>query len=184
MERDLRGLRGSRGLGGFSYPDVMTLIASVEADEEISLEEPYCVGAFCGDECRGIGILCDGLLYMNIHGEGTARIDFRLLTADGEVYNALGVKESNTDLAEGAMYYDFKACQQLGTVQKPLVLRFLTKNIIDEIKPAFASANKMKAVRYFNLSGQTLDGKPEAGQIYIKKEIFENGRTHVTKIMH
>ncbi len=184
MERDLRGLRGSRGLGGFSYPDVMTLIASVEADEEISLEEPYCVGAFCGDECRGIGILCDGLLYMNIHGEGTARIDFRLLTADGEVYNALGVKESNTDLAEGAMYYDFKACQQLGTVQKPLVLRFLTKNIIDEIKPAFASANKMKAVRYFNLSGQTLDGKPEAGQIYIKKEIFEDGRTRVTKIMH
>ena len=47
-----------------AYPDVMTLIASVEADEEISLPSPtgegsgvrlpYCVAAFCGDECRGI----------------------------------------------------------------------------------------------------------------------------------
>ena len=153
-----------------AYPDVMTMVASVEADEGISLEEPYYVGAFCGDTCRGVGILEDGLLYMNIHGMGdqAARITFRLLDANGDVYNSMG-------------YVKFQDCKQLGTVQKPVLLWFASQEVIDEIKPALASSGKIKTVQYFNLSGQQIVS-PQSS-IYIRKEIYEDGSSRIKKIM-
>ena len=155
-----------------AYPDVMTMVASVDADEGISLDQPYYVGAFCGDACRGIGVLDDGLLYMNIHGEGEqgGQIRFCLLDASGDVYNSLG------DV-------NFQACQQLGTVKKPYPLWFATQDVIDEIKPSLASSGKVRAVQYYNLSGQRI-ASPQASSasIYIKKEIYEDGSTKVTKV--
>ncbi|MBQ7460634.1 MAG: lamin tail domain-containing protein [Bacteroidaceae bacterium] len=152
-----------------SYPDVMTMVATVDADEGISLDQPYYVGAFCGEECRGVGILEDGLLYMNIHGEGEARIQFRLLDAFGEVYNSLG-------------YVNFQDCRQLGTVQKPFPLWFASQDVIDEIKPALASSGKIKAVQYFNLSGQRIDKSQLSSGVCIRREIFEDGSVKVSKV--
>ena len=154
-----------------AYPDVMTMVATVDADDGISLDQPYYVGAFCGEECRGVGILEDGLLYMNIHGEGEreARIQFRLLDAFGEEYNSLG-------------YVNFQACRQLGTVQKPYPLWFASQDIIDEIKPALASSGKVKAVQYFNLSGQRIDKSQLSSGVCIRREIFEDGSVKVSKV--
>ena len=152
-----------------AYPDVMTLVGRVETDEGISLEQPYYVGAFCGDTCRGIGILDGDLLYMNIHGDGEqgGQIKFRLLDAYGDVYYTAG-------------YVFFQNCRQLGTVQKPFPLWFATQDVIDEIKPAVASSGKVKAVQYFNLSGQQISN-PQSS-IYIKKEIYEDGSVRTSKV--
>ena len=150
-----------------AYPDVMTLVARVAADEQINLEEPYYVGAFCGDECRGVGVLEGELLYMNIHAEAGEPLVFRLLDSEGEVYNAYG-------------QVSFCSCTQLGTVQKPYLLWFASQDILDEIKPAVASSSKVRTIQYFNLSGQMISG-PEQG-ICIRKVIYEDGSVKTTKL--
>ena len=158
-----------------AYPDVMTMIATVEVDEGISLEEPYYVGAFCGDTCRGIGVMEDDLLYMNIHGEAAAgeSFVFRLLDAQGEVYNSLGT-------------YIFRPERQLGTVQQPYRLFFASQDIIDEIKPPFASSDKIRAIQYFDLSGRQIapisHGRGAGGEaLIIRKVIYEDGTVKVSK---
>ena len=51
--------------------DNMTMIAELNTKAGKALEGIYTVGAFSDDECRGIGIYIDGLLYMTIHGKLT-----------------------------------------------------------------------------------------------------------------
>lgn len=159
-----------------AYPDVMTMVAEVQTEGQISLEGRYYVGAFCGDECRGVGILIpqeDGkeLLFMNIHGDEYRAGDalrFRLFDADGDVY-------------ETVSYVLFQSQKQFGTMQKPFPIRFGSQDILDEIKPAIASSATVLATQYFNLSGQRI-ARPEAG-VCIRKVIYEDGTVQVTKIL-
>ncbi|MCR5533962.1 MAG: CotH kinase family protein [Bacteroidaceae bacterium] len=158
-----------------AYPDVMTLVADVQADEKVSLDGRYYVGAFCEDECRGVGVLDGDLLFMNIHGEGTDRIVFRLLDAQGEVYGS----------ANAAL---FQAQTQLGTVQQPYPLFFASQDVIDEIKPVIASSSMIRSVEYYNLSGQrisnsqfsSLNSQLKNG-IVIRKVTYEDGSVRVSK---
>lgn len=147
-----------------AYPDVMTLVASVQADDQVSLDGRYYVGAFCGDECRGVGVLDNNLLFMNIHGEGADRIEFRLLDTKGEVYGAVNNAK-------------FQLQTQLGTVQQPYLLFFGSQDVIDEIKPVVASNSKIHSVQYFNLAGQQILN-PQSSMfngILIRKVIYEDG---------
>lgn len=50
------------------YADNTTLIARLYAGDGPTIEGAYAVGAFCGNECRGIGRYVDGLLFLTIHG--------------------------------------------------------------------------------------------------------------------
>lgn len=159
-----------------AYPDVMTLIANVQGEGQVSLDGRYYVGAFCGDECRGVGVLDGDLLFMNIHGEGPERLVFRLLDAQGEVYGAV-----NTAV--------FQAQSQLGTVQQPYPLIFASEDVIDEIKPVIASSSKIRAVEYYNLSGQRMSNVQEFkgsmaqgfNGIVLRKVIYEDGSVKVSK---
>ena len=153
-----------------AYPDVMTLVANVQVDEQISLDGRYYVGAFYGDECRGVGVLDGDLLFMNIHGEKADRITFRLLDARGEVYGA-----ANTTV--------FHSQTQLGTVQEPYSLMFASQDVIDEIKPVIASSSKIRTVEYYNLSGQRIPNVQGAGfnGIIIQRVIYEDGSVKVSK---
>ncbi len=152
-----------------AYPDVMTLVARVEADDGVSLDGTYYVGAFCGDTLRGIGVLDGDLLYMNIHGEGPDQLVFRLLDSEGEVYHSAG-------------YVVFQTCKQLGTVQNPYPLWFSSQDIIDEIKPAFASSDKVRAIQYYNLAGQMVNSKWLNGKCVIRKVIYEDGSVKTSKL--
>ena len=50
------------------YPDNTTVIGQLYANGAPTLEGTYTVGAFCGNECRGIGKYADGKLFIAIHG--------------------------------------------------------------------------------------------------------------------
>lgn len=151
-----------------AYPDVMTVVAEVQTEGQISLEGRYYVGAFCGDECRGWGVMDEDVLFMNIHGEDADRLVFRLIDADGEVY-------------ETPSYVLFQSLKQLGTMQEPFPIWFGSQDILDEIKPALASSSAVRAIQYFNLSGQLI-ARPEGG-ICVRKVIYEDGSVQVTKIL-
>ena len=166
-----------------SYPDVMTMVAEVLTDDgQWEMEDgQWTVGAFCGDECRGVGVVIpqeDGreLIFMNIHGqqgtEETEPIIFRLLNSEGEVHEAAG------SIA-------FRSQKQLGNMEDPYILWLGSQSIPDEIKSAFASTAKLREVQYFNLAGQRIylgQRTTDNGQgIVIRKEIYDDGTTKVSK---
>ena len=151
-----------------AYPDVMMLVANIQTDDKVSVDGRYYVGAFCGDECRGVGVFDGDLLFMNIHGEGSECIVFRLLDANGEVYGA----------ATSAL---FRSQTQLGTVQEPYSLFFGSQDVIDEIKPVIASSSKISAVEYYNLSGQRISNSQLEKGVIIRKVIYEDGSVKVSK---
>lgn len=159
-----------------AYPNVMTMVAIVKADDDSQIiNGQYYVGAFCGDECRGVGVTIpqeDGreLLFMNIHGEGDEELTFRLINSEGEVYEA----------SKSAF---FQSQKQYGNVKDPHLLWFGNGIIPDEIKPSFATTSPIRSIQYFNLAGQQIyNGRQTTSNgIIIRKEIYENGKTKVFK---
>ena len=61
------------------YPDNTTVIGQLYANGSKVLEGTYTVGAFCGNECRGIGRFVDGKLFIAIHGTNASgeKISFK-----------------------------------------------------------------------------------------------------------
>lgn len=51
-----------------AYPDNKTIIADVYNESGKVLEGIYTIGAFAGEECRGIGTYVDGHIYLTVHG--------------------------------------------------------------------------------------------------------------------
>ncbi|MBO4719408.1 MAG: T9SS type A sorting domain-containing protein [Prevotella sp.] len=71
-------------------PDNTTLIGQLYADGSLTLEGTYTVGAFCGNECRGVGKYVDNKLFMTIHGtvDKSETINFKAYeNATGQEYN-------------------------------------------------------------------------------------------------
>lgn len=105
-----KGLRKSPApwaVDKYKYPNVMCVVADVFEDGHKVEAGTYAVGAFCGEECRGIGQYVDGKLMMSVYGEGGETITFKA-AQDEVVY---GIKETaiyGTDL--------------LGNLRSPYVL--------------------------------------------------------------
>ncbi|WP_455587455.1 T9SS type A sorting domain-containing protein [Bacteroides sp.] len=62
------------------YPNNMSMIAQLVVDESIAPVGTFTVGAFCGDECRGIGQYVNDHLFITIYGESAEeRISFKAI---------------------------------------------------------------------------------------------------------
>lgn len=61
------------------YPYNMTMIANVYAEENVAPAGYFTIGAFVGDECRGIGQYVDDKLFMTIYGDVnmTEKVSFK-----------------------------------------------------------------------------------------------------------
>ncbi|MCM1331007.1 MAG: C10 family peptidase [Bacteroides sp.] len=61
------------------YPSVMPVISKI-TDAGIAVDniEEYEIGAFCGNECRGMGIPVEGYMMINVYGNPDDKINFRL----------------------------------------------------------------------------------------------------------
>ena len=67
------------------YPSVMPVTAVVDGMKDALAESgAYHVGAFCGDECRGVGMYVDGVVMINVHGNPGDKIAFRMMSAAGK----------------------------------------------------------------------------------------------------
>lgn len=67
------------------YPSVMPVTAVVDGMKDALAESgAYHVGAFCGDECRGVGMYVDGVVMINVHGNPGDKITFRMMSAAGK----------------------------------------------------------------------------------------------------
>ena len=63
----------------YKYPNRMpTTVCLYKADQPEDVDN-YDVGAFCGDECRGVGKVVQGVVMMNVCGEGGETITFKAM---------------------------------------------------------------------------------------------------------
>ena len=71
-----------------AYPDVMCFVAGLYDGDVEAEEGKYIVGAFSGDECRGVGTYADGRLCVSVAGEDGDDIRFVAFDLDSEqTYN-------------------------------------------------------------------------------------------------
>lgn len=66
------------------YSNIMCMITELFVDETIIDMENCLVGAFCGDECRGIGKYVDGKVMMSVYGDKNEKISFLMIDTDSE----------------------------------------------------------------------------------------------------
>lgn len=148
-----------------TYPNVMGLIAQLEINGEKAMEKSYTLGAFSEDgECRGIAILEDDNLYMNIHGEGGEKIELRLMDAEGQTFDV-------------DQEFVFTSNYVRGTRQAPQLLTIDGTNIKDVSDIVLNS--KLIRIEYYNLAGQKMS---QPVGICIQKRIYEGGKTIIRKI--
>lgn len=60
------------------YPSVMPVIGRVSRGGVAEAVGDYEIAAFCGDECRGVGVVVDGYMMISVFGNPGDEISFRL----------------------------------------------------------------------------------------------------------
>ena len=121
------------------YPDVTTIIATLSMPASLSL------GAFCGDECRGVGRWVGDKLFITIHGTSSSNETITFRTYDPTTGKELAVAEHIT----------FQG-QRLGSLSAPMLLHVQEATGIDELQPTAAPT------RYYSPNGRPLS-HPQQG---------------------
>ena len=143
-----------------AYPYAIGVIAAIDGDVPAN---NCVVAAFCDNECRGVARVVDGLLYMNIYGEGGETIRFKFVENGGETIDL----EQTLRFAPEAI---------IGSRKSPLLFTHKYSCIETDV----LSDLQIVSTEYYTLSGQRID-YPSSG-IFIKKTIYENGYTEIKKI--
>jgi hypothetical protein len=140
------------------YPDVTSVVAQLctslgQPLQEESLPRPlqkeslprplqkegrtaYAVGAFCGDECRGIGRWVDNVLFLSVHGQQGDLITFRAY--DAETGATLPIYET--------LLFDAD-CH--GSLSEPMPLTLPT-----DVTTIYSAASEGKAFDIYTTGGQ------------------------------
>ncbi len=150
------------------FADNKTIIANILDDGTLVSEEDYFVGAFCGEECRGIGVYVDYSLFIMVHGKQGDKITFKAINNNtGEIRE---IKESIT--------FDDNP---LGSVASPYNLNLGTNLSINDLLVGYGfkiTPNPVKDVMY--LEGNLSDVKSirviaTSGATVISTDSFEQG---------
>ena len=82
-----------------SYPNMMCVTAELYVNDVKSRDKMYYIGAFVGDECRGIGKYVDGILLMSVYGDNAVPVRFVAVNAEnGWVYNIYETIDFKADM--------------------------------------------------------------------------------------
>lgn len=152
-----------------AHPSVMGIIARVVTDGTFAQDDVYSIGAFSEDgECRGVGRYLDGLLYINVYGEGGENIIFRAADVNNGVVRE--VKEMMTLTSDVQ-----------GSRKQPILLHVGDATSISSLhsESAFAS------VEYYTLDGILVGTqKSELGKgVYVSKVLLKDGSVMSKKIV-
>ncbi len=74
------------GFNRFAYPNVMGVIADVEAEGLSYAKETLTMTAWADGECRGTGKWIDGRLFMTLYGQGGETLTFKAYGENGDTY--------------------------------------------------------------------------------------------------
>ena len=138
------------------YADNMAIVAEIEGLEN---PEEYTIGAFVGDECRGMGkVVKDGKMMINVAGKSGETVTFNEYT--GEFIPL----ETEVRYSNG-----------YGSLKSPLAITGPSISGISEI-----TTGENDEESYYDLYGRKVEGELSTG-IYIVKTV-KNGKVTVTKV--
>ena len=95
-----------------AYSNVMPMRAQLYREEILTDDDEFTVAAFNGTECRGIGKYVKGVIFMNVHGEGSEDITF--LAAHNEKDYIVDIQESLSFQADAVGSYRAPFALHLG----------------------------------------------------------------------
>lgn len=145
-----------------AYPNVTCVIATLEVDNSVAGN--YAVAVFNNDECRGLAQVVDGLLYINIYGEGGEDLCFKFMDEAGVIYDAEETLTFSPETVVGSCKAPFRLTLKGSDVQSlPL------------------SGMRIVSTTYYTLSGVRIN-QPDNG-IFVEKSIYENGNVVIKKII-
>ena len=141
------------------YADNMAIVAEIEGLEN---PEEYTIGAFVGDECRGMGkVVKDGKMMINVAGKSGETVTFRL---HNEYTGEFIPLETEVRYSNG-----------YGSLKSPLTITGPSISGISEI-----TTGENDEETYYDLYGRKVEGELSTG-IYIVKTV-KNGKVIVTKV--
>ena len=141
------------------YADNMAIVAEIEGLEN---PEDYSIGAFVGDECRGMGkVVKDGKMMINVAGKSGETVTFRL---HNEYTGEFIPLETEVRYSNG-----------YGSLKSPLAITGPSISGISEI-----TTGENDEETYYDLHGRKVEGELSTG-IYIVKTV-KNGKVTVTKV--
>lgn len=103
-----RSMDGSGSVWRYDHSRFMNNMTMVAVLASVSQPERYSIGAFVGDECRGEGVVTDGLAFITVHCDAGEAVRFRLY--DTYTSTCCDVVES------------LKAQTRVGSLKRPYVL--------------------------------------------------------------
>lgn len=162
-----RGGSASRVAARSEYPDVMTIVGTIEVDGQPVAPDGYTIRAYSEGELRGVGQTVDSLVFLTIYGRKSEPLTFTLSSDEGdeaELDNRLTFVED-----------------VVGTLDQPYRFALIDEETRPVIAVSADEAGSVRAVQYFNLQGQQLSS-PTPGSIYLERVIFENGRVVTRKV--
>lgn len=145
-----------------AYPNVTCVVATLEANDGVA--ENCAVAAFCNNECRGVAQMVDGLLYMNIYGEGGENLCFKFMDEAGVIYNAEQTLVHSPETVVGSRKAPFRLTMLGSDVQSPSLLGM-----------------RIVSTTCYTLNGMRIS-HPASG-IFIEKTVYENGNVVIKKII-
>ena len=143
-----------------AYPNMMCITADLFEGDIKADADKYCIAAFSGDECRGVGEYVKGIIFLSVYGDKSVPLTF--LAADratGEVYDIQESVDFNADV--------------LGSVKAPFAFHLGEASGVNAIE-----ADGSLKVGIFNLMGQKVNRADKPG-IYIingKKVLLRNSK--------
>lgn len=143
------------------YPNLMPVIAQIRYCDEVVSDSTWFVGAFAGDECRGVGTYEDNMLMLSVYGDPSANITFRAVNVEsGRTYDFVETLPFGADI--------------VGSVNEPFVLRIGDSSGITSAM----SENSVNGI--FNLQGMRVRDAHSPG-LYIINTTDANGKFVIRK---
>ena len=93
------------GFDSHAYSSAMPVTGEVFSDGTKASDGDYVVGAFVGDECRGIGQWKNGRVMMNVYGENSEAVHFIAYDVVEERYYEIVEEVNFTPDNQGSWYF-------------------------------------------------------------------------------
>ena len=126
------------------YPDMMCIIANVYLDNTQLSGSDWLVGAFVGDECRGIARFTGDVIYLPVRGQEGEQLSLQIISLSAE---------AGGDVNE---HPDFQT-DVVGTQEDPLRLTLFPSDILLHMDDVNNDGEREKGAAIYNVAGQRLN---------------------------
>lgn len=153
------------------YPSNMSMIAELYSDEVLLNPEQFVIGAFVGDECRGLGKIVDKVYFVTIQGNRTGEeVSFKAIEpATGKIYE-IDEKAPFCDDIVGSMWQPYSlhlstSPTNIGSINEQDVIVY--PNPVKDKLRFKGVPERIRMIRVADMTGRTM--------IYLKDWISSEG---------